>query len=168
MLEGDGGVRERQLGPKDLFPHRFLNVLFLRDSFQQVSMQLLPNLEDAVIPVENLRDYALNMEHPDGRHKAIVFKEVLAIERRHADVLAELLRSTLPSAPARQGKGDEYGDHWTTYHAIIGLNAQPGIVTVGWILKKEQSQAPQLVSCYIETKRQQKLRERLGLTQGKA
>ncbi len=127
-------------------------------------MQLLPNLEHAVIPAEKLRDYVLNMEHAKGRHKAAVFKEVLAIERHHADVLAELLRSTLPSAPARQGKGDEYGDHWTTYHAIIGLNARAGIVTVGWIIKREQSQTPQLISCYIETKRQQKLRERLGLT----
>ncbi len=135
----------------------------VRASFQQASMQLLPNLERAVIPVEKLRDYVLNMEHSKGYHKATVFKEVLAIERQHADVLAELLRSTLPSAPALQGKSDEYGDHWTTYHAIIGLNTQPGIVTVAWILKKEQSQAPQLISCYIETKRQQKLRERLGL-----
>ncbi len=127
-------------------------------------MQLLPNLEHAVIPVEKLRDYALNMEHPEGRHKATVFKEILGIERQHAEVLAELLRSTLPSAPAQRGKGDQYGDHWTTYHPIIGLNAQPGIVTVGWILKKEQGQAPQLISCYIETKKQQKLRELLGLT----
>jgi len=127
-------------------------------------MQVLPNLEHAVIPVEKLRDYALNMEHPEGRHKASVFKEVLGIERRHADVLAELLRSTLPSAPAQSGKGDQYGDHWTTYHRIIGLNGQPAIVTVGWIFKKEQGQAPQLISCYIDTKKQQKLRELHGLT----
>jgi hypothetical protein len=127
-------------------------------------MQVLPNLEHAVIPVEKLRDYALNMEHVEGRHKASVFKEVLGIERRHADVLAELLRSTLPSAPAQSGKGDQYGDHWTTYHRIIGLNGQPAIVTVGWIFKKEEGQAPQLISCYIDTKKQQKLRELYGLT----
>lgn len=127
-------------------------------------MQVLPNLEHAVIPVVKLRDYALNMEHPEGRHKASVFKEVLGIERQHADVLAELLRSTLPSAPAQSGKGDQYGDHWTTYHRIIGLNGQPAIVTVGWIFKKEEGQAPQLISCYIETKKQQKLRELYGLT----
>jgi hypothetical protein len=68
-------------------------------------MQFLPNLEHAAITVEKLRDYALNMEHVEGRHKASVFKEVLGIERRHADVLAELLRSTLPSAPGSAGKG---------------------------------------------------------------
>ena len=40
-------------------------------------MELLPNLGQAIIPLEKLRDYALNMEHPEGRHKATVFKEVL-------------------------------------------------------------------------------------------
>jgi len=127
-------------------------------------MELLPNLGQAIIPLEKLRDYALNMEHPEGRHKATVFKEVLGIERRHAEVLAELLRSTLPSAPGERGASDQYGDYWTTYHGIIGLNAQAAIVTVAWIFKKQQGQAPQLVSCYIETKKQQKLKQLLGLT----
>ena len=126
-------------------------------------MQPLPNLEQAVIQVEKLRDYALNTEHPEGRHKAKVFKETLGIESRHANVLAELLRSTLPSAPAQSGKGDQYGGHWTTYHWIIGLNARSAIVTVVWLFKKEQGQAPQLISCYIETKKQQRLGESLGL-----
>jgi hypothetical protein len=141
-----------------------LNLHAARASFHQTPMQLLPNVEQAVIPVEKLRDYALNMEHPGGRYKANVFKEALGIERRHADVLAELLRSTLPFAPAQPGKRDQYGDYWTTYHRIIGLNGQPAIVTVGWIFKKEQGQAPQLISCYIETKKQQKLTELHGLT----
>ncbi len=127
-------------------------------------MQFLPNLEDAVIPAAKLRDYALNMDHADGRHKATVFKEVLGIEGRHADVLAELLRLTLPSAPAEQGEAGQYGDYWTTYHRIIGLSVQPAIVTVGWIFRKEQGQAPQLISCYIETKKQRKLSELYGLT----
>ena len=130
-------------------------------------MQFLPSLDDAVIPVEKLRDYALNMEHAEGRHKATVFKEVLGIESQHADVLAELLRSTLPSAPAEQGKAGKYGEYWTTYHRIIGLNGQPAIVTAAWILKKEEGQALQLISCYIETKKQKKLNELLGLTQEK-
>src|SRR5260370_38942784 len=114
-------------------------------------MQLLPNLEHAVIPAEKLRDYVLNMEHAKGRHKAAVFKEVLAIERHHADVLAELLRSTLPSAPARQGKGDEYGDHWTTYHAIIGFNDRAGIRTLGGRITRGDNETPPLISCDTET-----------------
>jgi uncharacterized protein DUF6883 len=125
-------------------------------------MQLLPNLEKAVIRIEKLRDYVLNMEHLEGRHKATVFKEVLGIERKHSDILTELLRSTLLSAAAQPGKSDQYGDSWTTYHYIVGLNAQSAVVTAAWIFKKEQSEVPQLVSCYIELQNQEKLRKLLG------
>ncbi len=103
------------------------------------------------------------MEHPYGRHKAAVFKEVLGIERRHADVLAELIRSTLPFAPAQPGESVEYGTHWTTYHHIVGFKAQSAVVTVAWIFKKEQSEVPELISCYIETQKQENLRKLLGL-----
>lgn len=126
-------------------------------------MELLPNLEQAVIRVEKLQDYALSMEHPEGQHKATAFRDVLGIERRHADVLAELLRSTLPAAAAQPGKSDEYGDHWTTYHHITGLNGQSAVVTVAWIFKKERSQIPHLISCYLERQKQEKLIKLLGL-----
>jgi hypothetical protein len=125
-------------------------------------MQLLPHLEQAVIPVEKLRDYALNLDHPEGRNKAIVFRDLLAIEQRHADVIAELIRTTLPHSPARPGAADEHGDRWTTYHSIVGLNGQLAVVTVAWIIRKSESKAPSLVTCYIESKRQDELLKLFG------
>jgi len=124
---------------------------------------LLPNAERAVIPIEKLRDYVLDTGHPEGRNKAAVFKDVLGIERRHADVLAELIKSTLSCAPAQSAESDEYGDRWTTYHHIMGLNARPAVVTVGWIFRREQSDAPELVTCYIERDKQDKLLELMDL-----
>ena len=127
-------------------------------------MAPLPHFEQAVIPIEKLENYALDMQHPEGRRKALVFKDVLGIERRHAGVLAEILRLSLPSAHALPAKSAEYGDKWTTYHHIVGLNAQSAVVTAAWIFKKEQSDIPQLISCYIELQKQHKLRNLLGLT----
>jgi hypothetical protein len=111
---------------------------------------LLPNLQQAVVPIEKLRDYALSMNHPEGRHKAIAFKNELGIERHHAEAFRELLRASLPTAPAHRGKTTSYGDHWTTYHKIVGLNGRSRVVTVAWIFKKEQAGMPQLISCYLE------------------
>jgi tetratricopeptide (TPR) repeat protein len=53
-------------------------------------MNLLPDLERAVIPLEKLAGHALNDQHPEGKHKARVFRVLLGIEGRHASVLAEL------------------------------------------------------------------------------
>jgi hypothetical protein len=43
---------------------------------------------------EKLENYVLKSKHPDGRHKARVFQSALEIERRHANVLAELIHKT--------------------------------------------------------------------------
>ena len=124
--------------------------------------QRLPNLDRASISKTKLRDYVLNIEHPQGRHKARVFKAVLGIENRHADALIELIRGTLPRALSHRDKSDEYGDRWVTYHEIVGLNLQAAIVTVAWIFKAEEPDTPLLVSCYIETERQEELAQLLG------
>lgn len=37
----------------------------------------LPNAENAVIDIAKLRDYSLNPNHPEGKHKARVFQAKL-------------------------------------------------------------------------------------------
>lgn len=122
-------------------------------------MTLLPNLEQAVIPLEKLGSYALNANHPEGKHKARVFKSVLGVERRHAGTLSELIRTSLPKAPAEQHESTAFGDIWITWHEITGLNGERAIVTAAWIYKKEAPHTPVLISCYIETRNQEKLRK---------
>ena len=122
-------------------------------------MHLLPYFEQAVIGIEKLEDYVLNSEHPEGKHKARVFQSTLAIERRHARVLAELLQRSLSRAPAKQAESNEYGDLWTTWHEIIGLNGQSAVVTVAWMFKKNAKQTPVFISCYIESRKQETLKK---------
>lgn len=122
-------------------------------------MKLLPHFEQAVIPIEKLENYVLNSEHPKGKNKARVFQSTLEIERRHANVLAELIQKSLLRAPAEQGETTEYGDCWTTWHEIIGFNGQSAVVTVAWMFKKNAEQIPVFISCYIESRKQQTLRK---------
>jgi hypothetical protein len=77
-------------------------------------MQLLPSLGNAIIPIEKLRDYALDQTHPSGRHKARVFEAALGFRQEHYDVLARLIRVTLGCALALRGVQDEHGMKWTT------------------------------------------------------
>lgn len=90
-----------------------------------------------------------------------VFASALGIEHRHADVLAEIIKSTLTRSAARKERETPYGDMWVTYHDIVGLNGNTAIVTVVWIFPKEEPEKPKLVSCYIETQNQNKLRQLL-------
>jgi hypothetical protein len=70
-------------------------------------LQLLPNLHNAVVPKEKPHDYVLNPDHPQGRHKARVFKSMLGIERQHAEVLAEIIIASLSRAAAQQSSANE-------------------------------------------------------------
>ena len=126
--------------------------------------QRLPHYENATIDIEKLRTYSLNPDHPQGKHKARVFKSMLGLEAWHADVLAQILQQSLPRAEAVQGTGDEFGDRWSSYHEVIGLNGKSAIVSAGWIYRSEAQSVPSLVTCSIDTGRQDELRKLLDLT----
>ena len=126
-------------------------------------MQILPQHEKAIIPIEKLRDYALNPSHPQGKNKARVFKATLGMDRGDADILSKILKASLTRSPAVRGLKSEHGEHWTTYHEIVGLSGDPVVVTVAWIYKIEQVDVPVLLSCYIEPQGRRKLTEALNV-----
>ena len=49
----------------------------------------LPNAENAFVDVAKLRDYSLNPNHPEGKHKARAFLEKLGLERKDAELLCQ-------------------------------------------------------------------------------
>ena len=126
-------------------------------------MAPLPNFSEARVPIEKLEDYVLNPEHPMGKNKAKGFREVLGIERWHAVAFAELIRTSLPKAHAATQESDDFGERWTTFHEIVGLNGKSAIVTVAWMFKTGSDEFPELISCYIETTEQEKLRKILKI-----
>jgi len=125
-------------------------------------MHVLPQHHKAVIPIEKLSGYALDPNHPLGKNKARVFKAALGIGKGDAEMLGLLLKSSLFRSPAVEGIKTPYGQHWTTYHEIVGLSGQPVVVTAAWIYRIEQADVPVLISCYIEPEGLQKLREALS------
>lgn len=46
------------------------------------SANLIPNAKNAVVDIRKLRDYCLNPEHDDGKHKARLFSSVLGMTRQ--------------------------------------------------------------------------------------
>jgi hypothetical protein len=45
---------------------------------------LIPNAENAVVDIRKLRDYCLNLEHDDGKHKARLFLSILGVTADNA------------------------------------------------------------------------------------
>ena len=72
----------------------------------------LPNGEKAVIEIAKLRDYCLSAAHPEGRHKARVFRAVLGIGPADSPMLQERLQAAARDQEAvAGGRWPKLGQH---------------------------------------------------------
>jgi hypothetical protein len=69
----------------------------------------LPNAENAVVDIAKLRDYSLNPNHPEGKHKARVFLGKLNIGRNDAEQLRQWILEATLTAEATEQKPTPYG-----------------------------------------------------------
>ncbi len=130
---------------------------------KNVRKHALPNCNEAFISPEKLRDYVLDPSHETGKHKAAVFKSMLGFERKHWQELEKIIRTRLAEYPAHRNRITADGEKWIAHLPIVGLNGNLGIVTTTWYFKNSEPRVPILTSCYIQTRKQEKLKKMLGL-----
>ncbi len=111
-------------------------------------MPLLPNAEFAEVPIEKLRDYALNPEHPVGKHKARVFQLVLGLTVDDAAFLKDKILLAVLENEAILTRHDEYGKRFNMEFELENKGRSATIMTA-WILV-ENELAPRLTSCYVK------------------
>ncbi len=107
----------------------------------------LPNVENAVIPVEKLVGYALNPDHPKGSDKARVFASALGYTRENAQELIRQLSSKLATLPAVERPQTPYGRSFSVDVPITGPGGSAVVVT-GWLLDIGEK-APKLTSLRV-------------------
>lgn len=83
----------------------------------------LPRVDEAMIPVEKLRDYALNPNHSVGGHKARVLRAALGLTQDDWEYLRDRIREGARATPVE--KRVELTDGAVTYRVaieVLGLN----------------------------------------------
>jgi len=93
----------------------------------------LPNPERAIVDIAKLKDYCLDTEHEDGKHKARVFAAVLGVRLGDADWRQERLREAA-FGEATQSFTNEFG---TLYVVDFRMSTSHGEATVRshWIVR---------------------------------
>ena len=107
----------------------------------------LPNGHRAIVDLAKLRDYALNLEHPRGRHKARVFASALGLDARDAERLQGVLLFAAQTEEAEPTHVDGYGQRYGLDLTIDGLRG-PVLVRSSWIVRQGED-FPRLTSCYV-------------------
>jgi hypothetical protein len=107
---------------------------------------LIPNAEKAVVDIRKLRDYCLNLEHDDGKHKAQLFLSILGMTADNAEELRQILLEVVQSHEARLGRRDAFGQRYTLDFTIEWQNRSAALRS-GWIIEHD-SKIPRLTTCY--------------------
>jgi len=110
----------------------------------------LPNAENAVVNIEKLRDYSLNPNHPEGKHKARAFLEKLDIRRSDAEQLRQWILEAILTAEATEQKPTAYGRRFVVDFEIErgrGIILFKALVRTAWIIRNDED-FPRLTTCF--------------------
>ncbi len=105
---------------------------------------LIPNAENAIVDIRKLRDYCLNLEHDEGKHKARLFAAALGMTAENAQELRSVLIEVVKNNEA--GRRDEYGQRYTL-DFLLEWQGRSTTIRSGWIIE-DGSDIPKLTTCY--------------------
>jgi len=107
----------------------------------------LPNGQNCDLGTK-LKDYSLNPQHREGRHKARVFESALGITPANAEVLRAAIRSAAATSDAAEARGDNgFGEVFNLRFALTTGRGSATILTAWIVLHNEDF--PRLTTCYI-------------------
>jgi hypothetical protein len=93
---------------------------------------LLPNHLAATVDCRKLSDYALNLNHPEGRHKARVFLSALGLASSDSAWLANSILAELANNEAHLVEETPWG---TLYEVDMEIRkaARCAVIRTGWL-----------------------------------
>jgi hypothetical protein len=107
---------------------------------------LIPNSKNAIVDIRKIRDYCLNSEHDEGKHKARLFSSSLGMTADNAEELRQILIEVVQSHEAQLGRKDEFGQRYRLDFKIEWQNRNATLRS-GWIIEYD-SEIPRLTTCY--------------------
>jgi hypothetical protein len=113
-------------------------------------MNLLPNHENAVVDIEKFVAYSLNSEHPEGKHKALIFEKVLGITVQDAGWLQSAILENLAFYEATEQEETKFGKKYVVEMKIQN-DERTANVRTAWIIEHNGT-VPRLITCYIKRK----------------
>ena len=99
-----------------------------------------------MVDIRKLRDYCLNSEHDDGKHKARLFLSSLGMTADHAEELRQILLEVVKTREVRLGRQDEFGQRYILDFPLEWQN-RSATLRSGWIIE-HGSKTPRLTTYY--------------------
>lgn len=106
----------------------------------------IPNAEHAIVDIRKLRDYCLNPQNEEGKHKAHQFYVKIGMRVDNAEELRDALLQAVLTNDAELGKNDVYGQRYTI-DFTLHWHGRQATIRSAWIIDRG-SEVPRLVTAY--------------------
>ena len=110
----------------------------------------LTNGDHAVVDIRKLRDYCLDLNHPEGRHKAQVFASALDMAQEDAMELQVALLAAARNDDAQPAGTSEYGALYRIEFYLTRRDKK-ALIRSGWIVRLTDG-VPHLTTVYVRAK----------------
>jgi hypothetical protein len=107
----------------------------------------LPNADRAFVDIAKLRDYSLDIVHPEGKHKARVFASALGLIRNDANWLREQLLEIARNEDCVPGKKTNHGQRYILDFTLAHSGKSAHLRSI-WDVRPNEN-FPRLVTCYV-------------------
>ena len=107
----------------------------------------LPNADKAFVNIAKLRDYSLDVAHPEGKHKARVFAAAIGLTRNDANWLREQLLQIARTGDCISGKKTNHGQRYILDFTLAHRGKSARLRSV-WNVRPNEN-FPRLVTCYV-------------------
>ena len=111
-------------------------------------MKLGDIVSGVVIDSRKLTEYALNLNNPVGKNKALMFQRHLGFTIDNYQELLEQIEGQALNYEALLIRTDEYGEHYRVDIDIIGTEGQQEVVRTGWVVAENSNEA-RLTTLYV-------------------
>ena len=110
-------------------------------------INILPNVENAVISHNKIFNYALKEEN-----KAQAFQEALGYNQSNGEKLIQNIRENLKNFEAHEGKDKGYGKTYSVLMGLTGANGKKANVMTAWIVDNKTGET-RLTSAYVKRRK---------------
>jgi hypothetical protein len=107
----------------------------------------LPNSDRAVVDIAKLRDYSLNPNHPEAKHKARVFVAALDLTMADADWLRNELLQHAHRSDCQLSRRTDYGQRYFIDCAVTRQGRSARLRRAGIVRAGENF--PRLTTCCV-------------------
>jgi hypothetical protein len=104
-------------------------------------MKLSDFATQIIVTPAKFTTYALNANHPTGKHKARVFASVLGYTVENYQQLLKQIELQAFHADAKEKHQDQYGRHFQVDLTIVGTAGNKAVVRTGWLIPINSYQA---------------------------